>query len=151
MVDVRGPDGIITRFPDGTPDATINQVMTAAYAPKPKAEKPAGFFRNMRALGDRTNNALLFGLDDDLAGVEGVIGNAVRAPFDSKTDFDPRGAFNRRKGEYQAESARVEREMPNATRLADVTGFLGSLAAAVANVGRAQTLGLVCLSGDASS
>ncbi len=30
-IDVRGPDGIITRFPDGTPEATIDRVMAQAY------------------------------------------------------------------------------------------------------------------------
>lgn len=36
-MDVRGPDGKITRFPDGTPDETVNAVMSSFYsAPKPR-------------------------------------------------------------------------------------------------------------------
>jgi hypothetical protein len=35
-IQVRGPDGVITKFPDGTPDAKINEVMASIYsAPKP--------------------------------------------------------------------------------------------------------------------
>lgn len=51
-VDVRGPDGKITRFPDGTDDATINRVMASVYAKKaaPKQKSVA------RELWDGTVN-----------------------------------------------------------------------------------------------
>jgi hypothetical protein len=32
-IKVKGPDGIVTQFPDGTDDATINRVMAATYRP----------------------------------------------------------------------------------------------------------------------
>jgi len=40
-MDVRGPDGKITRFPDGTPDAKINEVMASIYSAPPAPDRSA--------------------------------------------------------------------------------------------------------------
>lgn len=73
MTDVRGPDGVINRFPDDMPDAEIEKAMAATYgAPKPAKRKPSllgdinagieqaadwatlGGFSNYRAAADST-------------------------------------------------------------------------------------------------
>lgn len=41
-MDVRGPDGKIVRFPDGTPAAKINQVMSSVYRAKPVSNRNKG-------------------------------------------------------------------------------------------------------------
>ncbi len=40
-IKVKGPDGIVTEFPDGTDDATIDRVMAAAYRTPKKADTSA--------------------------------------------------------------------------------------------------------------
>jgi hypothetical protein len=148
LMDVRGPDGKITRFPDGTPDAKINEVMASIYS-APDAEtarKDRAYKMGGGARGGITNklaDTFTFGLADDVGGVGAALGNAIVAPFSSRVDFDPLGAFNREKANFQESIARAEREAPAASTIAGVTGFLGSMAGAVprAGVRAAQTIG----------
>lgn len=74
MIQVRAPDGSIAQFPDGTPDATIQQVMARSYG-GPKPPTPA----MQRATADAKANleppaaqqvihGMSFGFDPEIAG-----------------------------------------------------------------------------------
>lgn len=103
-MDVRGPDGKIVRFPDGTDTAKINEVMSSIYA-KPKsaprsavdAEAAKLNARSARlgkpGLQDLIVHGATLGLTDEVAGVGNVLMNALAAPFSSKVDFNPRQAY----------------------------------------------------------
>lgn len=111
-MDVRGPDGKIVRFPDGTDAGKVNEVMSSIYA-KPKAAPRAQTEAKVRELvhrkmfmpsfmaGMSPGDAALFangatlGFSDRLRGVTEVAKNAIAAPFSDKVDFDPREAYNR--------------------------------------------------------
>lgn len=123
------------------------------YAPdKESARKERAYKAGGGTLGGVTNKLadnFTFGLADDAAGVGSMLSNAIVAPFSSKVDFDPRGAFNRGKGDFKDSISRAEMEAPAASTIAGVTGFLGSIAGAVPSAGvrGAQTLGQLVKTG----
>lgn len=111
-MDVRGPDGKIVRFPDGTDAGKIDEVMSSIYT-KPKAVPRAQKEAQVRELVHRKMfmpsfmagmspgdaglfaNGATLGFADRLRGVTEVAKNAIAAPFSDKVDFDPRAAYNR--------------------------------------------------------
>lgn len=50
-------------------------------------------FGGQQGLGRQLQHGAVLGLDDEAAGVAGIIRNAVVAPFSSSVDFDPAGAY----------------------------------------------------------
>lgn len=149
-MDVRGPDGKIVRFPDGTSAAKVDEVMSAIYKPQSTDGVREGKRLELRkkmqigtggGLTDRAASAFSFGLGDEASGVASVVSNAIVSPFSSKVDFDPRGAFNRGKAEFDADTAAAKREAPVAATLADIAGVAGAIAVPTRTLSSATTLG----------
>jgi hypothetical protein len=147
-IDVKGPDGVVTRFPDGTPDARIGVVMAGIYG-KQKTRDGAreGQRQQMRrnpllGIGDRFNDAATLGLGDEIAGVAsagsnallGGIGSGLRAigVDNSLPEFAPVEAFQRGRQEFKDDTAKAKREMPVASGVADVAGLVSSIGTAPA-------------------
>ena len=120
---VRGPNGTIVEFPDGTDAATINTVMAGVNAPKVKsdAQKRAELrsrFGNstFSRLSAVMNDTMGMGFADEMAGAAGALASG----------FKP-GTFDRGRDEYRSDIAKTRAEMPVSSTLASIAGFAGSL------------------------
>jgi hypothetical protein len=147
-IDVKGPDGVVTRFPDGTPDARIGVVMAGIYGKqKTRDGVREGQRQQMRrnpllGIGDRFNDAATLGLGDEIAGVAsagsnallGGIGSGLRAigVDNGLPEFAPVEAFQRGRQEFKDDTAKAKREMPVASGVADVAGLVSSIGTAPA-------------------
>jgi hypothetical protein len=138
-MDVRGPDGKIVRFPDGTPPSTIHAVMTSRYG---TAEQRLGLGPTPKAdFGDVAGHAMTFGLSDEAAGIGDALVNAIRAPFSSKVDFHPIDAYNSGKAARLKALADYARANPVSNVAANIVGAAASAPKGVAElVARAPTL-----------
>jgi hypothetical protein len=65
MIEIGAPDGSVVRFPDGTPDTTIKDVMAKAYG-GPKAKAPESWGDYARGLGRQAVQGLTFNFGDEL-------------------------------------------------------------------------------------
>lgn len=111
MPDVRMPDGTIIRnVPEGT---TRAQLMARVAKAKPsKVDAQAASLKAQRdrlhgqaGYKDLLTHGATFGLTDEVSGIGNVLMNAIKAPFSSKVDFDPKTAYAAGK---QAEKMRLE-------------------------------------------
>lgn len=71
-MDVRGPDGKIVRFPDGTDAGKVNEVMSSIYA-KPKAASRTGVLGKVDAFMRGAADMASFGGADELAAAANAI------------------------------------------------------------------------------
>lgn len=130
-MDVKGPDGKITRFPDDTPDAKVNEVMSSIYsapAPKPKPD-------NSRARG------LGMGIAEPFINLAKFAQSALPADLKAASDAQDRAAGSATPDELFA-NFRTNQEANTRTGYRTVGNILGTAPAAVVKGGAAIQGGL---------
>ena len=86
-MDVRGPDGKVTRFPDGTDDATVHSVMSSIYTPKPAAAAPPKSASGIAYdASDLAASKFTFGLSDKVGAAGSALGHTLMRAVTGKDD-----------------------------------------------------------------
>lgn len=141
-IAVRGPDGVVHRFPDDTPESVIQSVMSRTYSSSQLAARanavraenqPKGLFGGFT---DQVFNNL--GVGDEMAGAAAAIVQGGRNLANTVTgrpnQIDPMDAYNAAAQVRKEQAAQYRQDNP----LADAAATVGGIAVA----GRPATVGM---------
>lgn len=127
MIEVQAPDGTIVRFPDGTSDAIIENVMRQEYGGptggvSTNSQAVDEFGDKMRALGRGFSQGATYGLADEASGALGAALGMTPggAPFDYSGTFRDRYQTNR--DAIRARQNQSRQENPNVFGVGEVAG-----------------------------
>lgn len=127
FIEVKAPDGTIVRFPEGTPDATMESVMRQEYGgPTGDGQERGWFRRTFLDDGDPANmnlgEKIAAGLN--IAGESmtmGLIGDEAAGAFDQLIG---RGDYEARRDFYRDQEAQFRESNPKTAIAADIGGAL---------------------------
>lgn len=127
MIQIKGPDGVVNQFPDGTDDAAITAAMGKVYGSpgKPRAEKRNAFGTITDAMATLNSG---FGVGDELAAAGATVGDVLGGKVKwEKGSFGGAAkavgnAFNSRMAEQRGNEDRFAEQHPIAAPLVKGTG-----------------------------
>ena len=130
------PDGRVARFevPEGTSPEQAQAMIAQHFAEPKAAPRPSGFMDKLAhfpspldfVMSKGSQSLMAHGFSgnfsDRLAGVGGVIGNAIAAPLSDKVDFNPAQAYEKAVGQRRTDIARQRRTEGAGGAIAEIAG-----------------------------